>query len=278
MVNTKEFIAWFILKAQNLGVTFNVTPLLKNNDLFHVSLFLQNIQAHGTSQDLEEAKLKAIVEFLERYNLALLYPKRESSGVACHFSEKLAQESAYQELIERDSFLWHWHHFIAPTFISSEKRDDLIIKTYALQARDKKTEVFLACVQGPSGLIFLGTASQDPKKAAYEAISNYYAWKINAVAPLALTEFVKQDVYTPMDHFRLSLHSQTQQKIKDWLQSNLIQKIDKKIKVALQKMNWSPQLQDHKLFMYQATSKDVLSLYVGLPTESFINPLPHPLN
>jgi hypothetical protein len=98
-------------KELNLRVTVLRWPQTLDLELhdLHVQITWEGhiYLGRGSGSSQEEAFDKAVTEAMERTMLRSLGVKT-SNGVACHLDQKLAEDSAKAELIERDLFLCHF--------------------------------------------------------------------------------------------------------------------------------------------------------------------------
>lgn len=287
MAKAADFLIWFITKSHELAVEQKLTTFNESPPLYHYTLksfqFDPAVSGHACSHQLSEAKLKACVEFLERLNLRLSYFGSLSIGFACHFDPEIAKRSAYSELMERDSFLWHWHWEVPPRWVRGEKHEDREINFYQLQSRDESLFVSLCLLKNAEGFYFIGLGSKDDQglaeeKSKFEALSGLYNFMINNTQPIHIDDFNKLEKIIPRHHFELSLSSQYIKMISEWVNMKSNQLIPKEKKIHLHECPWHEKICGHELKMYRATSEDLYPFYFGRPPLVGVpNPLPHPV-
>ena len=138
----------------------------------------------GSAEDpcFVTAKIKALSEFFERLSLFLpsADPKKNmpellsSNGCAFHKNKKLAFQSAYLEMIERDAFLTHWYTKTSGMSIKAPPKilkyvgdvlgDEFELSLFRLNSLDSAVHTVLALIQRRSYLedrinMFMGIAS-----------------------------------------------------------------------------------------------------------------------
>ncbi len=287
MDQTGDFLIWFIAQSQNLGVEQKLTRFPESPELFHYTVKSFNyepvVSGHACSELVSEAKIKAIVEFTERLNLRLSYTGSTSVGFACHFDPQKAAENAYRELLERDSFLWHWHFQVPPQPLESNVSASKELNLYLLQSRDPKLKTVLCLLKNTQGLYFVGLGTHVDLKLAktkslMEAFSGFYNFEINHLTPISLGEFKKIPRVIPRHHFELSLSSQYIEFITQWTAMKNPLHIPPLPKIEIQECDWHPSLEGNGLKMFRATSEELLKFYFGLPDlPEAPNQLPHPM-
>lgn len=285
-MSTKTFMREFLKEYQGL--------LLQNQGLisyfwpgyydFHFFLKKRNISSNGFGASLSHARLIAAVELIERMaqrNRRNKNPEQVQStnGFAAHFNPRKAKLSARNELLERDSFFYHY--FLQRPFQRVKLSHDLI--PLGIQSKDcgvslmsshRKVKSCIAWVRSESGGIFIGLATASLpcknqlifRKALSEALQNYLKYRLHK--PLPLKSFLKKKSWVQEDHIRLGLcpevgafyyktfFERTQKIAKFTFDDRVVRYID----VSSEKRFFD------KVFVYQAICSHLQNLFWG-PTQ-----------
>lgn len=102
-----------------------------NDDLF--------FSGTGSGTGWNNAAIKALSEMGE--NIICFRDGGERSGLAGGFLEKMAQQRAYEELLERDAYLFHYRN--QEPFLKCIYENDFL-KSYLLKSRDSKFKIVLS--------------------------------------------------------------------------------------------------------------------------------------
>ena len=243
----------------------------------------QELTGHSCGSSLTQSRLIALTECLERTVCVDL--KVSSNGFAAHPLKERALEASWQELVERDAFLWHWHYDIAPqalpvpTFLPDGPPDEHL-GVYQLQGLDRSVHVVLAVITTTNGGIVMGLAGKKNLeeavlKAAHEAaiIRSY----ITTESALSENEFNQLSSHTPLAHARLGLDPDYARSFQQWLVGRQQKRPLLAIESTAELIAWPRDLETPPLFLARSRHADLIQLYFGDPPKNFPNPRPHPL-
>lgn len=156
---------------------------------FRKSMGTENAYGLAVSRDMRKAQIVSYFEYLDRKAFHENWKRlnlRSTNGVAAHKFRFLAKQAAISELIERDSFLIHWHSqtpfkSIAGNLLTDQISEDLCQQNFSLNLFEttlglKKTVVCIL-INEKTGGFCVGSSSGkgskgDIEKAAVEAVIN----------------------------------------------------------------------------------------------------------
>ena len=152
MADSKAIGRWLISHRQDLNLQVDrltwIKDWLPEQNHFNVEISLDGASATGSGIDeiADMAFVKAGAEAIER--LICAQNQIRSSGVAAHIDDKMAQENAAHELLERDAFLCHY-----------------LTKTPFIRSQANKNSMYQKIVQklGPLGVSFQVVKMKTPK-------------------------------------------------------------------------------------------------------------------
>jgi hypothetical protein len=184
---TLESIARLLIKDFSDSLKVVMTRPCKEN-LYNYTVTVNclmnknHLTGGGVSKNILEAFLKALVELGESF---IMYRDNfpDRSGIAGGLTEKNTILRAKSELLERDSFLFHYQNKIP--FLSQEKvkvNEDELIKFELATIDPEFSTIFItnhACALGQNKCLLSGTGSHLSKKiATQKAIEEYSTMKM----------------------------------------------------------------------------------------------------
>ena len=241
------------------------------------------LKGHSCGKTPTQPRLIALTECLERAAACNL--KMSSNGFAAHPIKELALEASWQELVERDAFLWHWHHHSAPVRLEyrppiEHLPTDETMEFYQIPCVDKAIQVVLAVNTTPGEGIIIGLAGkrsieEAAHKAALEAaIVRSYNYAAMALDEVAFGQLTK---HTPYDHVKLGLDPSYARHFQQWLSGTHVPRPQLTVSKNVELLDWPEDLAAPPLFLARARHAQLLPLYFGFPAQQFPNPRPHPL-
>lgn len=185
-----QITKWFI-RDRNRNINIHIFPKSKNTlNLWQVIIEVEwdqkkLIGSSGGSKSLFEAYLKALSELGENIILdssALM----SRCGIAGGLFESQAIIRAKAELLERDSFFYHYRNKVPFYDTFTLFKDGIELCIFQLQSSDPHFYSYLAtdkdCTLGKSSCLLFGTSAHPDKNVAIEkAIQEYSAIRLNHI-------------------------------------------------------------------------------------------------
>ncbi len=307
MASTTLLVDWAIANAELLDLRVTrltwVDKWLPGIWDFFVEITLNGkiLNGRGLAETEEEAFAKAVAETLER---SVIPVGENSSGFAAHLTPELAKSAAVRELIERDAFFCHW--LTQTPFLSQRKLTELSInigltttQDIAKNAQNLGIDLVLATMHSSPPFqsvvcCAFGSNANKPfgvtlglgcdldfniavKQATLEALRTAIAWitgQYSGGPPLSLNEFKSLESITPLDHERLGLSLDLEDRIRKLLsEKNSLPAPLPKSNSQIDTLQYSlaPPIADAPVVIAKADSKSLQKAFFGLTTPNKIN-------
>jgi hypothetical protein len=170
----------------------------------------------GSDEMIENAYLKAIVEYYERlafFKSQYQFNLSSTNGIAAHRIKSIAIKSSQEEALERDSFLRHWYTNTPFKPISLKKHEQNLneelmlisceIKLAETYLGHTKTIVCFLILKDTKGFaigLSSGKGNKDREKAIHEALINYFFGHLGITPEKQVDKIKKNGMETLQDH------------------------------------------------------------------------------
>lgn len=293
-------IEWVMDMRRELPLSqkrYSLAPWLPGHHCMTVQGFLGafSIIGHAVGNNPHVTFAKALSEALERS--ACMRFGVNSNGFAAHPIEECARQAAWEELVERDAFLWHWHAGSSPVPVEMDYNPPCEAgeswSFYSLTTVDPQLHMRIAALKTAAGGIVLGLGCHlNPEKALIkahqEACMLRESLRRHQKSSHGLEEFTQLSNPRPWDHLLLAQNSAYAQTVLQWLEGPQALPLppggdDKSVNC----LGWHIIIKTPPpLFVARAFAPSLLSMTFGTPAAPLLghprlqghltNPLPHP--
>lgn len=212
-MKNKKFLNWIDIESGKYDLQIIETadfPIKSFHDL-QATIRINDVvfTGHGTDTDEDIALQKAVCEAIERSITSDIGIYPTSNGIAGHVDQKQAQINARNELIERDSFLFHYICNIAPQQLQIKNKlheemaeifPSIVFENYRLSCDKTHHSILTVAKMGKRGIIISLGCDQDYNTALNNSLIQICR-KVFYVEKHGVPELKSNSIETVEDHF-----------------------------------------------------------------------------
>ncbi len=276
MNQLQELFFWTIDNKDKLHIEYGTKKLGLKSHLASLKMRFEGIEVigSGVSESIQEAIGKATAECIERV-VVRAHKLGTTNGASAHFLVDEAIRSSYNELIERDAFLFHFHWLQLPFDI---KNDEIRSDLYTFSFSTSDPLLFVKGVFSSSTMV-LGLGCGDSeisalKKAYSEFFSIEFSIEGYPILPIELPDFLELPFPKPIDHLRLSKSDSYRKKLLGWPlkgKAHVLRDFNPKDNFKFKLYDPPGILKTSGLVVSHGQNEDLISYYLGDPRKGLLS-------